>query len=955
MATKTQIETAFHLAGFDYGNPTNAVTAGLTSVPPDNIESLTELFTTELVQQLQRQAGESSETIDSGKRTNAVAFEYWLASEIVETLLDANTTPEGRSIDIFTYDMEGVSRSFAPPAETRKNLHRRMDSLRSKARRLGGKLLVALEQGPPGPPGPAGADGTDGDTGPRGPKGDRGNTGSRGPKGNKGDQGDTGPAGGPQGPKGDKGDTGPAGPAGPAGPKGNKGDQGVTGPAGPAGPAGGPQGPKGDKGDTGPAGPAGPSGGPRGPRGWTIIEVFRNSSSVPTTPSATTYKTVSGDITSVVAPDNWRNSPLPPNSGERTYKVRAVAIPTLTDGTYTLRWSSPIDVGGPAGPAGPPGQDGGAQGDYYNFIYIIASTPPSKPSNTTYTLNSARQLTGATIPTNWKTTPPTMSNGDIMYVSYGYIRPRLGEGTHTFTWTTPIRLTGYVGPAGADGSAGADGAVGPAGPKGDKGDTGPAGVAPEIEGWKRLHIETGFTNSPHTYTPNQAILNIINTFISERTEMIVHVSDPATSGGTRYIGHFYTEDIHDVFSGLSTIPIRLNDTDWVSVSANPTIDPEGTGLGYTEIPITLTKHRGSTSTNFIGGTFELYYRDGLAQGPRGPAGPAGPAGTDGTLTTDVRNLQHITRDLHDTTLPPGWKAATKGALAAETGTTAVATADFTPVVRTITPPVRQTNEFVYIYIQLPLATARNTLRLAQTGTNNPIIYQGNQWVLVNGPDTSHDYYRIEVPFSISDSATAWKLEEHGSTVTTTQFRGTLDGNVVDTQAIKAAAVTAPKLATTVASRLLPAPSSSNAGKILQVKSDGTAWEVVDVPSGGSGALEFLTKVTIGTDAIPTTGSTYFLGSSISRKIEAANILFIFLKRPNAIPNTDWHTLLTSIPISLLNKNNSRADIFYTTNTRFLASGQSNGYIGVGLNEETTDVNLTTNRLLSGVVVNFFIS
>lgn len=50
------------------------------------------------------------------------------------------------------------------------------------------------------------------------------------------------------------------------------------------------------------------------------------------------------------------------------------------------------------------------------------------------------------------------------------------------------------------------------------------------------------------------------------------------------------------------------------------------------------------------------------------------------------------------------------------------------------------------------------------------------------------------------------------------------------------AIPASALASAVASRLLPAPTASNAGSYVRISSDGSRWEVVAAPSGGSGGL-----------------------------------------------------------------------------------------------------------------------
>ena len=135
MATENQLNAAFRLAGLWTGRPTLANIAAANDgssamIPPDNTAALTNFFTDTLLNRLQHFSGESEATITANTETDVVGFEYFLAANIIEALTDAGLSLEGRSLDTFTFTMEGINRTFVEPVEYSRHANRKANELR---------------------------------------------------------------------------------------------------------------------------------------------------------------------------------------------------------------------------------------------------------------------------------------------------------------------------------------------------------------------------------------------------------------------------------------------------------------------------------------------------------------------------------------------------------------------------------------------------------------------------------------------------------------------------------------------------------------------------------------------------------------------------------------------------------------------------------------------------------
>ena len=81
--------------------------------------------------------------------------------------------------------------------------------------------------------------------------------------------------------------------------------------------------------------------GPQGPRALFSIEVYRNASALPDTPTDGSYDIDSGALT---PPTDWTVSPTTVDDGEDTYISRATIDPATQSGTVTPTWSLPFRV-----------------------------------------------------------------------------------------------------------------------------------------------------------------------------------------------------------------------------------------------------------------------------------------------------------------------------------------------------------------------------------------------------------------------------------------------------------------------------------------------------------------------------------------------------------------------------------------------------------------------------------
>ena len=96
----------------------------------------------------------------------SIGYVEFLAAEILDALVQAGFTQEGRPLDISQISTGGMQRSFPPARDIADAMTRRGNDLRRKARLLGGTYNPSMLQGQEGPPGIQGPKGPPGPPGP---------------------------------------------------------------------------------------------------------------------------------------------------------------------------------------------------------------------------------------------------------------------------------------------------------------------------------------------------------------------------------------------------------------------------------------------------------------------------------------------------------------------------------------------------------------------------------------------------------------------------------------------------------------------------------------------------------------------------------------------------------------------------------------------------------------------
>ena len=144
--------------------------------------------------------------------------------------------------------------------------------------------------------------------------------------------------------------------------------------------------------------------------------VFKQSDTKPNAPTSTSP---------IPTGEGWSDAP----SGAGRWWM---SIATISNNTAQLPWSDPVQVTG----------EDGADGNYTDFKYRKNNSPTTPPAIDKDVDN----------PTGWSDAPPTIGNGEYLWMSKANKTAdgRLGTGQSDH-WTTPVRINGEQGTPGIDG------------------------------------------------------------------------------------------------------------------------------------------------------------------------------------------------------------------------------------------------------------------------------------------------------------------------------------------------------------------------------------------------------------------------------------------------------------------------------------------------------------------------
>jgi hypothetical protein len=174
-----------------------------------------------------------------------------------------------------------------------------------------------------------------------------------------------------------------------------------------------------------------------------FLELYRWSASTPTTfPSGnSTYTWATGAFTAPSTLNGWSLTPPAAVTGYTLYACSVRYADSLTTATSTVPWTTSTAYAvGAAGTNGTDGTNGtnGTNGiNGLNFInaYKVQSQSAATPTFTTTT-------SGATIPSGWTATAPSVSVGQVMWYIQGRYNSSSttidGVSANTTAWTGPI-------------------------------------------------------------------------------------------------------------------------------------------------------------------------------------------------------------------------------------------------------------------------------------------------------------------------------------------------------------------------------------------------------------------------------------------------------------------------------------------------------------------------------------
>ena len=141
MATPTQIEQGFRTAGFTKGRPTTANAPD--PVFPNNYPLLIDLFDTDTIKEIQLEIGEPPDRLSN--TTDIVGWKYFFAARVLETIIEAGLTMEGRPLDITSVDTGGYGTNYVNASEYIEIINNRIRELRAKGRKLGGEISAQAD------------------------------------------------------------------------------------------------------------------------------------------------------------------------------------------------------------------------------------------------------------------------------------------------------------------------------------------------------------------------------------------------------------------------------------------------------------------------------------------------------------------------------------------------------------------------------------------------------------------------------------------------------------------------------------------------------------------------------------------------------------------------------------------------------------------------------------------
>ena len=141
MATPTQIEQGFRTAGFIKGRPT--VDNAPDPVFPNNYPLLIDLFDDDTIRCIQLELGEPPDRLRN--TTDIVGWKYFFAARVLETIIEAGLTVDGRPLDITSVDTGGYGTNYVNASEYIEIVNNRVSELRIKGRKLGGEISAMAD------------------------------------------------------------------------------------------------------------------------------------------------------------------------------------------------------------------------------------------------------------------------------------------------------------------------------------------------------------------------------------------------------------------------------------------------------------------------------------------------------------------------------------------------------------------------------------------------------------------------------------------------------------------------------------------------------------------------------------------------------------------------------------------------------------------------------------------
>jgi len=164
-----------------------------------------------------------------------------------------------------------------------------------------------------------------------------------------------------------------------------------------------------------------------------VAQLYQWASSAPSSyPSGSvTYTWATGTFTFSGSLNGWSITPTSPVSGDILYAIDQIVTDNATSSTTTVTWGSTTEYAiGLAGTNGSAGSNGLSA----IYGYLVQNQTLAAPSFTTPT-------TGASLPSGWSATPPTVSVGYTFWYIFGQYNSSSitinGIAPNTTAWTGP--------------------------------------------------------------------------------------------------------------------------------------------------------------------------------------------------------------------------------------------------------------------------------------------------------------------------------------------------------------------------------------------------------------------------------------------------------------------------------------------------------------------------------------